>query len=155
MHKTGRRNEQHKPQTVPAKFKPGFLTELDSRTGLAKALRATYQEVVADVGGEEDVSRVKQALIERFCWLEAVLQTLECEMAAGLIDKAKVLGSWIQAVNSLSGLAKTLGIERKARAMPWLQALPQDANGKGTNGSNGNGGYHEGTADHAAELEDK
>jgi len=43
------------------------------------------------------VGHVKNALIERFVWLEAILQTLEHEMANGKIDKAESLGRWIQA----------------------------------------------------------
>ena len=51
-------------------------------------------------------------------------------MAQGQIDKSEALGKWIQAVNSLSGLAKVLGVERKARSMPWL-ALPAGLDGSG------------------------
>ncbi len=112
-----RKNEQHKPTTLPAKFKAGFLAELDKRTELAKALRANYESIVTDIGGPEDVGHVKSAMVERFVWLEAVLQTLENEMASGASDKAGVLGKWIQATNSLTGLARLLGIERKARVI--------------------------------------
>jgi hypothetical protein len=129
-------NGHHKPNTLPAKFRAGFLSELDKRTDLARALRANYQDIVLDIGGPADVGHVKGALIERFVWLEAILQTLEHEMAQGKIDKSAALGKWIQAVNSLSGLAKVLGVERRARAMPWLAALPAPSNG---NTGNGNG----------------
>ena len=120
QHKTARRNRSTKPQTLPAKFRAGFLAELDGRTDLAKALRANYQQIVDDIGGAADLSHVKAALVERFVWLEAILQTIEHEMVSGKIDKAEALGRWIQAVNSLSGLAKVLGVERKASARPWL-----------------------------------
>src|SRR5262245_21563039 len=109
-----------KPQEVPAKFRTGFLAELDGRTDLAKALRANYDAIVADVGGKEDVGHVKAALVERFVWLEAILQTIEAGLVKGGIDKADALGKWIQAVNALSGLAKVLGVDRKARSMPWI-----------------------------------
>ena len=115
-----RTNHRHKPAGLPAKYKPGFLADLDGRGGLSKALRANYAEIVADIGGTTEVGHVKAALIERFCWLEAILQTLEHDLATGAIDKAEALGRWIQAVNSLTGLAKVLGIERKASSRPWL-----------------------------------
>lgn len=118
--KTGRRNESYKPQSLPTRFRAGFLAELDGRTDVAKALRANYQAIVADVGGIDDVSHVKAALIERFVWLEAILQTIEHELVTGAIDKGEALGRWIQAVNSLSGLAKVLGVERKMSTRPWL-----------------------------------
>src|SRR5262245_39612437 len=123
-----RRPDPPKMHSLPVKFKAGFLAALDGRTDLAKALRANYEQIVADVGGREEVGHVKSALVERFVWLEAILQTLEQEMAKGQIDKGEALGRWIQAVNSLSGLARVLGIERKARQMPWLTPV---ANGNG------------------------
>lgn len=148
------RNTSHK--ALPVKFKAGFLEAMDGRTDLAKALRANYAEVVEDVGGRAEVGRVKSALIERFCWLEAILQTLEAEMATGQIDKSEALGKWIQAVNSLSGLAKVLGIERKARAMPWLTPLPSIPEKPATAADEVTAGiFQEGTLDRAAELQDK
>ena len=125
--KTDRKNGHHKPQTLPKKFQPGFLTTLDARTNIAKALRANRDEIVADIGGLAEIGHIKLSLVERFCWLETVLQMLEDEMASGSIGK---LGVWIQAVNSLSGLAKCLGVERKASDRPWLSApVGQPANG--------------------------
>jgi len=121
-----RTNRNHKPQTLPRRFKAGFLAELDGRTELAKTLRANYEAIVADIGGPVEVGHVKATLIERFCWLEAILQTLEHEMASGKIDKSEALGKWIQAVNSLSGLAKVLGVERNLNSRPWL--APANAN---------------------------
>lgn len=123
--KTDRKNKSHKVVALPAVFTKGFLADLDGRTDLAKALRANADQIVTDVGGREEVSRVKGALIERFVWLEAILQTLEHEMAQGKIEKSDALGKWIQAVNSLSGLAKVLGVERKSRSMPWNVVHPE------------------------------
>jgi hypothetical protein len=79
-----------------------------------------YDEIVADIGGLDDVGHVKRALIERFVWLEAILQTIEHELVQGEINKAEALGRWIQAVNSLSGLAKVLGVDKKLTARPWI-----------------------------------
>lgn len=118
--KTGRRNGSHRPQSLPAKFKTGFLAELDKRTALAQTLRANYDNIVTDVGGEAEVGHVKAALIERFVWLEGILQTIEHEMVSGATTKTEAIGRWIQAVNSLSGLAKVLGVERKSTSRPWV-----------------------------------
>ena len=108
-----------KPQTIPAKFKVGFLSSMDGRTDTAKALRANYEELVADIGGPDELGRVKRVLVERFVWLEAILQSIEHELVSGQIDKGEALGRWIQAVAVLTGLAKVLGVERKAAARPW------------------------------------
>ena len=119
--KTNRKNVASKPQTLPAKFSLGFLSQLDGRTEVAKALRANYDAIVRDVAGDAaDLSHVKAALVERFVWLEAILQGIEHEMVTGTTSKTEAIGRWIQAVNSLSGLAKVLGVERKSSAKPWL-----------------------------------
>ena len=117
-----RTNRKTKSESLPAKFRAGFLAELDGRTELSRALRANYDAIVADIGGPGEVGHIKASLIERFCWLEAILQTLEHDLASGAIDKSDAVGKWIQAVNSLSGLAKVLGVERKAQSRPWLAA---------------------------------
>jgi hypothetical protein len=157
--KTGRKNTSHKPQSLPAKFTPGFISDLDKRTDLAKALRVSYAQVVSDIGGREEVGHIKNALVERFCWLEAILQTLEHEMAQGQIDKAETLGKWIQAVNSLSGLARVLGIERRAKQLPWLAAPPAESHrevSEDEDSEDNRGVYCDcGTVDQAAELQDK
>jgi hypothetical protein len=125
--KTDRRNGSHKPQDVPATFKPGFLSTLDGRTEVAKALRQNFDEIVSDIGGLDGVGHVKRALIERFVWLEAILQTIEHELVHGQINKAEALGRWVQAVNSLSGLAKVLGVEKKLTERPWIAPAKAEA----------------------------
>lgn len=122
-----RKNFSHKVQTLPTEFKTGFLRELDGRVQFTKTLKANYDAIVNDVGGKQEVAHIKGALIERFVWLEAVLQTIEQEMATGAIDKSVALGRWIQAVNSLSGLAKVLGIERRSSERPWVEATIEEA----------------------------
>ncbi|MDZ4685757.1 MAG: hypothetical protein SH850_11880 [Planctomycetaceae bacterium] len=120
--KTDRKNTASKPQAVPKTFHAGFLVQLDGRTEIAKALRANFDEIVRDMGGEADLSHVKRSLVERFVWLEAILQGIEHDLATGKVDRTAAIGSWIQAVNSLSGLSKVIGTERKASAKPWLDA---------------------------------
>ncbi|MGC1274345.1 MAG: hypothetical protein WBC44_11615 [Planctomycetaceae bacterium] len=124
--KTDREYVSQKPQNLPTKFRTGFLSGLDKRTDLAKSLRANYETIVEDLGGRDDLSHVKAALVERFVWLEAILKTIEHDLVTGDIDKAEALGRWVQAVNSLSGLAKTLGIDRRSSARPWATVIPQE-----------------------------
>ena len=125
-----RTNRKTMPQDLPVKFHAGFLAELDGRTELARALRADYDAIVSDVGGAEEIGHVKSALIERFVWLEAILRGIEQDLVNGT-HKADVLGKWIQAVNSLSGLAKVLGIERKMRTVDLQAYVKETGNGNG------------------------
>lgn len=129
--KTDRKNAKHKDQKLPDKFQPGFLANLDGREKLAKALESNYAAIVSDIGGPADIGHVKASLIERFVWLEGILQGIEHEMVTGKTNKTEAIGKWIQGVNSLTGLAKVLGIERRATSKPWMVSTE-------TNNGNGN-----------------
>jgi hypothetical protein len=125
------RTYKPKNSTIPAKFQVNFITALDQRTDIAKALRRSYEYIIADLGGAEQVGHVKNALIQRFCWLEKILEDLETGMATGALSKSDVIAKWIQAVNSLSGLAKVLGIERSKAKSAWnvidLEEAPNES----------------------------
>jgi hypothetical protein len=130
-----RRNRKHKPG-VPAKFEPGWLAKMDGRTELAKQLRQSYDAVVDDLGGPTEIGHVKHSLVERFVFLEAVLLGIEGQLAAARTatdekearkTEAELIGRWVQAVNSLQGLAKVLGVERKQQAQPWLAVTGEPA----------------------------
>lgn len=117
-----RTNKSHKSKKVPKSFKVGFLGDLDKRTEFAKVMRANYQAIVEDIGGADDLSHVKDVLAQRFVWLQAILESIETDMVKGTIDRGQALGKWIQAVNSLSGLAKVLGVEKRSSEQPWVSA---------------------------------
>ena len=112
--KTKRQYRRNKLQTLPDKFQAGFLSTLDGRTELARALRDNCRAILSDIAADEPVSHIKAVLIERFCWLEMFLRTLEHEMATGLVDNRESIGRWIQGINSLCGLAKVLGVEHRS-----------------------------------------
>ena len=120
--KTDREYGKNKDQKLPQKFKTGFLAELDGRTELSRALRANYQTIIDDLGGDEEISHIKNALIERFVWLEAFLHTLEQRMAAGELSTDEALGKWTQSVNALASLASKLGMN-KAKSGRWVETL--------------------------------
>lgn len=100
---------------LPAKYEPGFLRELDQRTGIAKVLTAAYDAIVDDCGGADALPHTKLALIERFIFLESILQTIEQKIAEGAKDSGDLIGKWTAAVNSMQGLAKLIGLERVTR----------------------------------------
>jgi uncharacterized membrane protein YccC len=78
---------------------------------------------VSDQGGIDNLSHVRRSLVERFCWLEAVLRSLELRIAeADKAETADLLAKWIQALNSLVGLGRCIGLERRARKLDDLQS---------------------------------
>ena len=98
-----------KKTTLPARFRTGFLEELDKRTDLYKTLRRRFEEIAVCAGEE---SPIKHSLIERYVFLEAVIRKYEAKASQEeLTDKS--VAQWIQANNSLLGLAKAIGLEPK------------------------------------------
>lgn len=107
--------ERRKP--LPERYEVGFLKGLDRRTDLYRRVSESYESILEDLGGEKSISRVRLALVERFVFLEAVLRESEREIAANPKLHDDKLNRWIQALNSLSGIAKTIGLERKAKSV--------------------------------------
>jgi hypothetical protein len=110
---------ESKLMDIPPRYEKGFLAKLDNRTEIAKRLRVHYVAICDDLGGEENLSHIKLALIERFVFLQAVINKYESDMANNADGTVESMGKWGQAVNSLIGLAKTLGIERSASKNIW------------------------------------
>lgn len=96
--------------TLPERFRPQFIDQLDGRTQTARVLRERLESLERDLGG--DLSYQKQSLTRRTIWLESWIETQEAKAAQGEdIDIARQ----VQAMNSLIGLYRLLGIERQAR----------------------------------------
>ena len=102
-----------KIQGVPEKDKCGWLSELDSRTAIAKEMRERYQALTDDLGGLPILSYQQRSLVERSLWLEYWLVQQEKQLAQqdGCFDVAR----WVQAANSLQGLYAKLGLSRVTR----------------------------------------
>ncbi len=110
---------------IPEKYVPGFLRELDGRTDVCQRLTAAYERIVDDAGGEELLSLVKLNLIERFVFLSEMLERWELEIVQHPNENGAALARWVQAVNSIQGLARAIGIEAKGRRKPNLRAYLQ------------------------------
>lgn len=101
-----------KMRNLPSKWEKGFLQKMDFRTDLAKRLTYAFDAVVDDCGGLDAMPYVKVALAERFAFMEEFLRQIERELVKGPVANADLIGKWTQAVNAMSGLAKTLGLSR-------------------------------------------
>jgi hypothetical protein len=107
---------EKKTTTLPTKYERGFLSKLDGRTEIARELRGAFDELTDDLGGADSLSHVRRVLAEKFCWLSAILRGVELQIADGdKKESAELLAKWIQGLNSLTGLARTLGLDRRAR----------------------------------------
>lgn len=111
-----------KQMRLPAKYREGFLKDFDQRTEVFRMLNDAYVEILADLGGIETLSHIRAALVERFVFLEFAMRNFEKRIAENPKKTGKLLGRWVQSINSLSGLAKTLGLERRVKKVASLQA---------------------------------
>jgi hypothetical protein len=96
---------------------------MDRRTSFSKRLRRVFNQIVEDLGGEEQLSIIQLTLVERFAWLKAHLQELEDQIAKQGHEQLdpKLLGLWAQANNTLIGLSRQLGQKRQKPAPLNLQ----------------------------------
>lgn len=111
-----------KSQDIPPRYNADWIESLDGRTSLARAVRSRLADLESDLGGHGALSYQRRSLSKRVVWMEAVIEQKESALARGEdVDQ----GSLTQAVNSLIGLLKTLGLERQARDAPDLQTYLQ------------------------------
>ncbi len=115
-----------KPTVVSGQFTPGFLADLDGRSVVARGLKANLDALMTDLGGEDMLSYQQQSLCERVVHLEALIRGMETGLARGE-DIAP--SSYAQMINSLVGLYRTLGIERRATEVVDLRQYLAERSG--------------------------
>lgn len=104
-------------QLIPDTYSPDWIERLDGRTRVAQAVKERLAALVTDCGG--DLSYQRYSLCKRAVWMEAVIERQEAALARGEdIDQ----GRWTQAVNTLVGVLRTLGLERRAKPTEDLQS---------------------------------
>ncbi len=109
--------QKYQQTELPKKYTKNFIERIDGRFQLARELRATSDNILSDMGGSEQLSTVQLTLVEKFCWLSQLMRQTERQIAASQ-DPAQCAassGAYVQMLNSLIGLSKTIGLQRKAR----------------------------------------
>ena len=106
--------------TIPEKYAPDFAERLDKRTGLARAICARIEAIETDAGGADALSHARRSLIRRAVWLEAIIEHDEQRLATGDgID----LGGHTQSINSLIGIYRLIGLDRRQRPVKRLHEV--------------------------------
>ncbi|MGQ7242942.1 hypothetical protein ACUN9V_05695 [Salinicola sp. V024] len=101
-----------KQPEFPVSYSSDWLEKLDGRTILARAVHQRYAALTDDLGGVDALSYQRRSLAKRAIYIEAVIERHEAALSRGEdVD----MGRLTQATNSLIGLLKALGLERKAR----------------------------------------
>ena len=108
MTRMAKRTKQ-KELKVPNSFTPKFIEDLDHRYGIAKVLRQRYEVLCDDCQAN---STQRDMLARRAVFMGVCLETQEHEaIETGELD----VGKYTQMVNSLIGLLRTLGLEKKVK----------------------------------------
>jgi hypothetical protein len=101
-------------------YVPTRLKKMDGRTQDARFLKAAVIQLCEDLGGMNELSTVQRHMVGELAWQMARLQRLKAEqIRSGQFDDAR----YSAVLNSFNGLARTLGIERKARRVMSAQEL--------------------------------
>lgn len=119
-----KRNGKAQAVTLPRTFTPQFLDSLDGRCTVARVLRQRFERVRDEVGA---TTLAKEALCRRLVFTDAVLESMESEAAES--GKMADMGAYVQATNAMLGLARTLGLERRANDATDLQTYLRQKEG--------------------------
>ena len=120
----GRRAKDKRLATIPPTYTPDFVERLDARTKLARIIPARIEAIEEDLGGRDALSYFRRSLVRRVVWLEAVVETFEQNLAS---DRVTDLGAYTQAINSLLGIYRQLGLDRKLKTVRGLRAVMDGA----------------------------
>lgn len=112
--------------TLPDNYEARWLDKLDKRTKVARAVLSRIADLESDAGGAENLSTARRSLIRHAAWLDAIVDSYELQLASG---QPLDVGAHTQALNSLLGLYRLLGLERRQKP---LRSLREHLNGTAT-----------------------
>lgn len=134
MSKAAPRIKPQRPRTpapLPAKFAPLFWRDLDHRNSSVREVIARYKTLAQDAGADESAQR--DVLVQRLVFLSVLVETMETEYhKTSQLDH----GKYSALSNSLLGLVKALGLERRAKRVDLGTYL---GGGKGVPDADGDG----------------
>jgi hypothetical protein len=103
------------------------MKAIDGRTGAARAVRDWQQELLVDLGGEENLSKQRRALVDLATrtWLYLSHVDAWLMMQTTLVNKRKksilpIVKERQQLVDSLARLLAQLGLDRQSKKVPTL-----------------------------------
>lgn len=122
----GRKN--FKTQEVPNKYSETFIEGIDQRLGVVKELRHRLNTLMVDLGGTEVLSYQQKSLCRRAIFVETMLEQVEKKLAHG--ETEGNLAVYAQGLNSLIGLYRALGYERKSKEVRLADIIAEHTEGQ-------------------------
>lgn len=117
---TRRRRSATTATTLPTRFTPKFWADADRRVALVREIESRVARMKVDAEAD---SYQKEVLSERAVFLISMLETAERDAVEGV--KALDTGSYVQAINSLLGVLKSLGLDKKAKKLGLAQYVEE------------------------------
>jgi len=103
---------------LPTNYSPDWLERFDKRTKIWRAVMPRIHALESDAGGHDNITHAKRSLIRRAAFMELLAETEEYKFTSGQpID----VGAYTQALNSMLGIYRVLGVERKMKRAPSLR----------------------------------
>lgn len=125
LEKKGQTTQSRPAVDVPAVFRPRFWEDSDQRCAVVRLIRRRYELLKEHAGGNESFQR--DLLCQRLAFVSIILETKEVTAAeGGDLD----LGSYVQAVNALVGLLKTLGLDKRMKTVSDLKSYLAEKSSK-------------------------
>jgi hypothetical protein len=107
--------------TLPKRFRPKFWTDADNRCALVRQIKKRVEQLQEDTGAD---SYQKEILCERAAFMALQLETIERNATeSGTFDP----GPYVQAVNCLIGLLRSLGLDKKVKAVGLRAYMEQNS----------------------------
>ncbi len=119
------RNFVKKDEKPSAKYQADFIDRLDYRTEIYGNLSKSYAQILDDLGGVENLSRIELSLAERFVYVEYQIRRLEIKMSENG-DDSELFENWIKLNNAINSIAAKLGVARRKKEGSELQEYIQD-----------------------------
>ncbi len=116
---SGKRGQKGTGSTeIADRYSADFLEELDGRVRTAKTLRQRLRALIADLGGESELSYQEMSLVKRCIHVERLLERRESTLAHGasIDDQAYFSG-----ITTLSSLFTKLGLKRRAKPVQTIE----------------------------------
>jgi hypothetical protein len=109
--------KDYKQTLLPTKFSPRFWSDCDARLSVVRCILSRYKTVREACGGEESVQR--DILAQRIAFFSIYIETTEIALSKG---EPVDFGSYVQCVNTLIGLIRIVGLDKRIKTATDLQS---------------------------------
>jgi hypothetical protein len=103
--------------SIPKGYRGDFLSCLDRSTPVGQAMHERCAMVISDLGGESELATVRRSTARDWAGLDVLVESLFCRVAAG---EAVDTGALTQLMNTKTGLARILGLDRRPKQIRKL-----------------------------------